>query len=195
MKAGIRVNGSGSRLLICGQRYNSGVLEAQSYTDAAIGADSKKDGGTIEFHGGSVKATAKGGNDSAAIGGGCKSSHAGKILIYGGLVEADSKFSGAGIGSGLESDSPEITIYDGTVNAVAIDGAAIGGGCCEKTTNQEYGYGPVKIYGGKINAEACGAGIGAIVTWLIIRNRRAITEVEARQRAEALYNRLMGVRE
>ena len=41
----------------------------------------------------------------------------------------------------------------------------------------------------------CGAGIGAIVTWLLMRNRRAITEVEARQRAEALYNRLMGVRD
>ncbi len=161
MKTGIRVNGSDSRLQICGQRYNSGVLEAQSYTDAAIGADSKKDGGTIEFHGGSVSATAGGGNDSAAIGGGSKSENAGKILIYGGLVEANSKYSGAGIGSGFESGSSEITIYGGTVNAVAVDGAAIGGGCTDKTTNQYFGYGPIIIHGGKINAEACGAGIGA----------------------------------
>lgn len=39
----------------------------------------------------------------------------------------------------------------------------------------------------------CGAGIGSSVTWLIMRNRRPITEVQARQKAEAYYCRLMGI--
>lgn len=88
MKKGIRVNGSKSKLIICGQTFDSGVLEAASGSDTPIGADSKKEGGIIEIHGGSITAKTKGENPSAAIGGAKKSTSSGIIRIYGGGVEA-----------------------------------------------------------------------------------------------------------
>ena len=100
-------------------------------------------------------------HDKAAIGGN-KNYEAGRLLIYGGVIEAtckDGSKYAAGIGGGYGDGSgmKEIAIYHGKVTATGAEyGAGIGGGKNNKHP------GPINIYGGdiKANGGTGGAGIG-----------------------------------
>ena len=134
LKKGIRVP-EGSSLTIYGQSNDSGKLDARAGSyNAAIGSNDRDDdeeqgAGTIIIHGGDV--TAKGGSDSAGIGGG-NEAHGGNITVYGGKVTSTAGTDAAGISSGDEykgGSSGTVTIYGGVVNATGGDcGAGIGGG-------------------------------------------------------------------
>ena len=160
LENGIGVNIT-SELIICGQREDSGVLKARkSSDDTPIGADRNMSGGSIEICGGHVIATAKSGSTAAAIGSAEGSGDGGSVRIYGGEVEAIAEGYGAAIGGGEDSISPEIVIYGGTVDAVAVSGAAIGTGDSILAANLNYNAKPITIYGGTVNANGGGAGIG-----------------------------------
>ena len=85
-------------------------------------------GGTVTINGGNV--TAIGGENAAGIGIGSGHSSGGKVLINGGVVNAtggtdkESGESGAGIGSGCDSEGIEVIIMGGKVNAVGGTGSA-----------------------------------------------------------------------
>ncbi len=159
-----------STLNIYGQSAGSGWLRSNEDENcyAGIGGMDGDDGnancGTINIHGGNIYA--KGDDDSsgsteggAGIGGGYKGS-GGRVVIYGGSVEAVGNSNAAGIGGGDKGSGDTVIIYGGSVTATGGSstlngGAGIGGG-------NDCSGGNVRIYGGTVTAKGgCdGAGIG-----------------------------------
>ncbi|MBQ3265830.1 MAG: hypothetical protein IJH07_08670 [Ruminococcus sp.] len=146
-------------------RIYGGTINAHSYEGAAIGNGVLCNGSTggIAIYGGEV--TANGKASGAGIGGGGyievedAGGSNGPITIYGGVVAAsgtDSKFSGAGIGSGGKANQGDpIRILGGTVVSISDRGAGIGSG--------SYGNaGKIEISNANVVASsfAWGAGIG-----------------------------------
>ena len=161
---GIAVN-AGNTLNIYGQTNDTGKIVAGSERyNAAIGSDDQDEdsgengGGTINFYGGTIEATA--GSFSAGIGGGNEAGN-GNINIYGGTINAQGVHQGAGIGTGTRPDTTPgtIAIYGGKVTAQGgTDGAGIGSGF-----DQDIESGSIIINGGDIDAQGgvSGAGIGS----------------------------------
>ena len=171
---GIYVN-NGATLRIFGQDKSNGhlVIHINDDSDAfypAIGAYDG-DGARIEIHGGDIDA--RGGNQSAGIGGGSSSSGSSadratpsEISIYNGRVFAVGK-GGAGIGAGAydKTMSPTINIYGGVVEGRSHK-ATKGGGCYGAGigSGEETSFASVNIYGGIVSAygadESAGIGCG-----------------------------------
>ena len=135
----------------------AGELEAYGINEkdaSAIGGNEDENGGTINIHGGLIKAHGAGG--AAGIGGG-KGGNGGLINIYGGNLDLTHYLCpnyygvGAGMGGGEDADGGVINIYGGHIEArgrhAHICGAAagIGGG------DQGNG-GKITIHGGYIHA-------------------------------------------
>lgn len=103
---------------------NSGTINSTfttSYAGIEVASNSE-----LEINGGTV--TARGGSDSAGIGG-RNGESAGTITINGGTVTASGGSYSAGIGGGNGGNSGTITITGGEVNATGNNNAAgIGGG-------------------------------------------------------------------
>lgn len=139
-----------------------GKIIAESGYGASIGSGFDSDmTGSITISGGNITANSEYGT---GIGSGYNnfltdSIMSGSIIISGGTVNAASKNSSAGIGSGYESDmTGSVTISDGNVYAISSkEGAGIGSG------NEGDMSGSVTISGGIVNAESKenGAGIGS----------------------------------
>lgn len=177
----------GHKLTIYGQSEGEGAgyLWAHQGTDtykgyknaAGIGGGEAAFIGTLEVHGGRIKAD--GGAYGAGIGHGAfdsksKTKYTGKIIVYGGTINATGGESGAGIGSGSghyddANDSPEYIQYGGTVtcqggeNAAGLGG---GGGFYKIESNGKAKGGQLwkaTINGGTLTATGVknGAGIGA----------------------------------
>ena len=153
---GIRV-APGNTLKIWRQERGTGTLTSSlienNNHDAAIGGNSKEDGGTIVIYGGKINTKVKG--QGAGIGGG-RFGSCGNVTIYGGNISSNA-YNGAGIGSGAEADNKRgsITIHGGTISARSDNGAGIGGGMCSSA-------GTITINGGNITAKSAftGASIG-----------------------------------
>ena len=156
-KQGIQVD-SGVTLTIYCQQKGTGTLIASGRGEnyAAIGGGTGSNG-TINFYGGTIKAT--GAKYGAGIGGGGKGGSGGTINIYRGTIEATSGAEAAAIGGGNDGgNGGNINIYGGTVTAKATGkyGAGIGGGDGGKS-------GTITIKGGTVTASGAryGAGIGS----------------------------------
>ena len=140
------------------QSGQSGRLEAKGDDSAGIGGVEGGIGvatvGTINIHGGNIKAT--GDDYSAGIGSGDGSYNTPTITILGGTVIAQGGKLAAGIGGGDDTTGGTITIAGGNVTATGGEnGAGIGGG--------EYANGGIiKITGGTVTAQGglFAAGIG-----------------------------------
>jgi len=176
---GIRVT-HGNTLHIYAQSTNEGTMGSLSIQSnigaAAIGGTntSNQDGdaGTIIINGGTITASAVGGNGftGAGIGGGSNAARGGgsggNITINGGIVNANGGAQAAGIGGGgfaPGGSGGNITINGGTVTATGgADGAGIGGGAVGTTGNR--GGGNIIINSGTIEAnggiQAAGIGSG-----------------------------------
>ncbi len=184
-KKGIAVT-TGNSLTIYAQSEGSGKLTAtgtagsapdsEKNASAGIGGSvTSVNSGDITIHGGVIHAA--GGtsdwNGAAGIGGGAAKvedgGSSGTIIIYGGVITANSggSNSGAGIGGGGSGQNggigSNITIYGGSVTAVSTGfnagGAGIGGG----GGNENGGVGSnIQISGGMVKATGgeAGAGIG-----------------------------------
>ena len=152
-------NQSGDTGTAAGIVIYGGDVTAKGYYGAAIGSGtgcSGQDNGAIAIYGGEINAIESA--LSAGIGGGEYSAN-GPIDIYGGNVNAsgvNSRYTGAGIGSGREADQTKpIRIHGGTVVATGGSGAGIGAG-------YKGNAGEISISGASIVASstAGGAGIG-----------------------------------
>ena len=167
---GIKVNkDDNAELYIYSQSYDSSMGKLRvtttndDYKGAAIGSSHEKDLGTIEIHGGDIRAEGKTRDSdfvSYTAGGGIGSgfnSNGNTIKIYGGKIEAIGYGKECAIGSGGNSKKGCTTsIYDGDITATAYQGAGIG-----STATDVSSTGSVFIYGGKIVAQSSSAaGIG-----------------------------------
>ena len=134
---GIRVSGSYDKLIIYGQTYQTGQLNAfgggyradmGGAGAAGIGGGDRSIGSNITINGGIV--LAKGGDGAAGIGGGYYNYTGGfNITINYGTVTAYGGLESAGIGGGRHGEGSNITINGGIVTAVGGESAAsIGGG-------------------------------------------------------------------
>ena len=150
-------NGTGN-VTITGGTVNATVTDYGS--GAAIGGGAGGAGNVI-IEGGTITANATG--IGAAIGGGSHSGSGekigfGKVLIKGGVINAESS-GGAAIGGGGTTDANsgigicDVTIYDGDLTLASIYGACIGNGGSANNGVPGSGIGgSVVIYGGKIYA-------------------------------------------
>ncbi len=167
--------GSG-KLTATGTGTTGSVPDGEKNASAGIGGSvTSVNSGDITIHGGVIHAA--GGtsdwNGAAGIGGGAAKvedgGSSGTIIIYGGVITANSggSNSGAGIGGGGSGQNggigSNITIYGGSVTAVSTGfnagGAGIGGG----GGNENGGVGSnIQISGGMVKATGgeAGAGIG-----------------------------------
>lgn len=134
---GIRVSGSDDKLIIYGQTYQTGQLNAfgggyradmGGAGAAGIGGEDRNTGSNITINGGIV--LAKGGDGAAGIGGGYYNVTGGfNITINYGTVTAYGGLNSAGIGGGRHGKGSNITINGGIVTAVGGElAASIGGG-------------------------------------------------------------------
>lgn len=134
---GIRVSGSDDKLIIYGQTYQTGQLNAfgggyradmGGAGAAGIGGEDRSTGSNITINGGIV--LAKGGDGAAGIGGGYYNVTGGfNITINYGTVTAYGGLNSAGIGGGRHGKGSNITINGGIVTAVGGElAASIGGG-------------------------------------------------------------------
>ena len=174
------INEDNNVLNIYAQENDSGKLISTDYSrgttgSAGIGGSYGHTNGDIYIHGGTIKATGRGGS---GIGSGFESEMLHNVTIYGGDITATGEGTGrvnggAGIGVGgspIDSNSMEydsnivtsdvlgtIAIYGGTVRAVSVAESA-GIGC---SINGDL-KGDVIIKGGNVTAkgDSFGAGIG-----------------------------------
>ena len=181
---GLTVNNSAT-LHICSQSYGPamGKLTVTNSNEAAgIGSEKNYIAGSIEIHGGDVKAT--GGTCGAGISGGAYID-GGTVIIYGGRVEAHGgtgtgsgwgkSYGGSGIGGGgstyYESSNNcygkggNVTVYGGSVYAYGGQRAAgIGGGGWNAyyKENSNPSGGTLTVHGGYVEArgDEYAAGIG-----------------------------------
>ena len=170
--SGITVN-SGNTLNIFAQSAGTGTLNAYGYSyefedpgiefedpgmmmpeyGAAIGGLSYSNCGTVNIHGGNIRADANENWYCPGIGG--QEGNCGSITIYGGTVYARGGNMAGGIGYGGSNAGGSLTVYGGDVTATTVNAAAIGGNDNGITVN---------IHGGRVVADASdatyGAGIG-----------------------------------
>ena len=146
----------GNTLNIYGQSGGTGILNAESNFDTAIGGDSTESCGTLNVYGGQVNAksgygAAIGGGESIGTGG-----NGGTVNVYGGQVNAEST-SVVAIGGGRSKEGTggnggTINVYGGQVNAKSHYVAAIGGGA---STDGTGGSGSnLSVYGGEVIAKS-----------------------------------------
>ena len=156
-KKGLIVPQSNTVDIYC-QSGKSGRLEAKGDDSAGIGGVEGGIGiatvGTINIHGGNIKAT--GDDYSAGIGSGDGSYNTSTIYIGGGIVVAQGGELAAGIGGGDDTTAGTVVIAGGEVTATGGEnGAGIGGG-------EWANGGTIKITGGTVTAQGglFAAGIG-----------------------------------
>ena len=135
IRCGDQYNNGQNSLTIWSQRKRTGKLECEGFMDnAAIGGDDDENCGTINIHGGNIRAN--GAFFASGIGGG-EDGDGGTIRIYGGKISANGYKGGAGIGGGDEGNSGDILIYGGNIYAKSyrsyipfqeVRGAGIGSG-------------------------------------------------------------------
>ena len=142
---GAGIGGGGEGLKAGALVVHGGIIQAKGNLEGAgIGGGYKAGFGMtslsgLTVYGGSV--TADGDKAGAGIGsGGNCEDFAGYVTIYGGTVtatgggsilaqeQADSSWSGAGIGGGFRSSGVQTHIHGGIVTAISKYGAGIGGG-------------------------------------------------------------------
>ena len=160
---------SGAKLTIDSEPEQPGSIEVLNETTAtrngaAIGGNGGEDAGTIHIKGGTVIAKMTNSRSTGAAIGASTGKSVEEIRISGGTVTAETKWNGAGIGTGSANGQErtcKIVIEGGTVNASSWSGAGIGSG---------YGYAPgnsavtaeIEIHGGMITAYSkWGACIGS----------------------------------
>ena len=155
----------GATLNIYGQSKGSSKLDILSAATGIMVKNSGTNPGTLNIHGGVVKARHTGGGSYPGIGGSSNSSPAcGIVNIYGGSVTATTNGSGAGIGTAACGDATkssligEVNIYGGNVTASGntdggVGGAGIGSGYYQNTQSLNAdSQVAVSIYGGKVKA-------------------------------------------
>ena len=160
-KRGLEVS-EGDTLNVYDQKQGTGKMIAfcerfaqrDDQDEAAIGGDTKNDGGNMNFYGGNFEVTTKTETRGAAIGGaGFRAG--GRMIFYGGKYTIDVKYGNStGIGGGYKGQlyretGEGTTIYGGTFDiSTYLSGACIGSGIDANRST-----GAIAIYGGDITAK------------------------------------------
>ena len=156
--AGISV-AKGAKLTIDKEPEQQGSIEVLnntkvSKTGAAIGGNVEQDAGTIHIKGGTVIAKMTNSDPRGAAIGASVGKSVEEIRISGGMITAETKLTGAGIGTGVangQERTGKIVIEGGTVNASSWNGAGIGSGVGYARSNPVITTG-IEIHGGMITA-------------------------------------------